>query len=191
MLQPFVDLLASPFLWIHPDILSFGSFVVALPGFYFYTQGDSLLGSLFILGAAFDAIDGTVARKTGKISKFGGVLDATLDRIFDGFVLFCLGVGALVSWEILFPTFIAFITVSFIKAKAEAASSQTNVGTNEFSVGIAQRGERLLIILVASIANYFLTNDNNEIMTSAILLLLLLSIITSIWRGLVIRKALA
>jgi phosphatidylglycerophosphate synthase len=142
-------------MWVHPHVLSLFSFVIAAPGFYFYAKGDSLLGSLFILGAMFDSIDGAVAKKTGKTTKFGGVLDATLDRVFDGLILFFIGVGGLVDWAWLFLAFITFVTVSYIKAKTEAVSSEVNVGTNRFSVGIAQRGERVAIIFLASILNGF------------------------------------
>jgi len=100
-LQPLINLIAAPFMWVHPNVLSLFSFVIAAPGFYFYAKGDSLLGSLFILGAMFDSIDGAVAKKTGKTTKFGGVLDATLDRVFDGLVLFFIGVGGLHGYSLL------------------------------------------------------------------------------------------
>src|SRR5690554_810698 len=98
-LLPLVNFVATPFMRIHPNILSLMSFAMAAPGFYFYVKGNSLLGSLFILGALFDSVDGVVARKTDKTSKFGGVLDATLDRIFEGVLLLCIGIGNLVSWN--------------------------------------------------------------------------------------------
>ena len=187
-LQPLINLIALPFSWINPNVLSLLSFVIAAPGFYFYAKGNSLLGSLFILGALFDSIDGAVAKKTGKMTKFGGVLDATLDRVFDGLLLFFIGVGGLVGWPWLFLAFIAFVSVSYIKAKTEAVSSEVNVGTNRFSVGIAQRGERIAIIFAASILNYFLTPDKNEILVVAIIVLFVLATITVIWRGLLTKK---
>lgn len=191
-LQPLIELIATPFMWIHPNILSFGSFVVAAPGFYFYSQGDSLLGSLFIIGAMFDAIDGTVARKTGKSSAFGGILDATLDRIFDGAVLFFIGLGGFVSWELLFIAYISNVSVSYIKAKAEAAASESNVGTNRFSVGIGQRGERIGLILLGSIANglWDISGYDNFFLKATLVLLILLSVITFFWRWLVISSEL-
>ena len=187
-LQPLINLIAAPFMWVHPNVLSLFSFVIAAPGFYFYAKGDSLLGSLFILGAMFDSIDGAVAKKTGKTTKFGGVLDATLDRVFDGLVLFFIGVGGLVDWAWLFLAFIAFVTVSYIKAKTEAVSSELNVGTNRFPVGIAQRGERIAIIFLASILNYFITPDKNEMLAGAIIILLIMALITVVWRGLLTKK---
>lgn len=182
-LAPVIDLIALPFSWINPNVLSFMSFLVAAPGFYFLAKGNSLLGSLFVLGAMFDSIDGAVAKRAGKSTKFGGVLDATLDRIFDGLVLFFIGIGELASWPLVFLTFIAFVSVSYIKAKTEAVSGQSSVGTNEFSIGLAQRGERLTLLTFACVLNYFLTEKNNEILIYTIAVLLVLSAFTVLMRG--------
>lgn len=187
-LQPLINLIAIPFNWINPNVLSFISFVIAIPGFYFYAKGNSLLGSLFVFGAMFDSIDGAVAKRTGKTTKFGGVLDATLDRIFDGLVLLFIGVGELAPWPLVFIAFIAFVSVSYIKAKGEAVSSEKIVGTNQFSIGLAQRGERITAIFLASIANYFLSEENNEIMIGTLIVLTVLSIITTVLRGSFIKQ---
>jgi len=80
------------------------------------------------------------------------------------------------------------VTVSYIKAKTEAVSSELNVGTNRFSVGIAQRGERIAIIFLASILNYFITPDKNEMLAGAIIILLIMALITVVWRGLLTKK---
>ena len=188
--QPLTNLIARPLTIFHPNIVSIITIFVFIPGTYFYTKGDTLLGSLFILGAAFDALDGTVAKLTGKTSQFGGVLDATIDRIVEGIVFIGIGVGDIVPWELLFATYIGSISISYIKAKAEAASGTTKVGKNKFSVGIAQRGDRLLIIFVASILNHFFTNDSYEVMIGAFVLLFILQAITLIWRGIVIYQVL-
>src|SRR5512135_1228614 len=37
-------------------------------------------GILLIFTLAFDAVDGTLARLTGNVTRFGAVLDSTLDR---------------------------------------------------------------------------------------------------------------
>ena len=44
-------------------------------------MGNLLLGGvLLIVFSAFDSLDGTLARMTGQVSKFGAFLDATVDR---------------------------------------------------------------------------------------------------------------
>jgi archaetidylinositol phosphate synthase len=187
-LQPLLNIVAKPFTVFHPNVLSFGLFIVAIPGFYFYSIGSSIGGSLFILAAMFDGIDGTVAKLTGKTSKFGGILDATLDRLFEGLLFMFIGMGNLVSWPILFTVFNLSVCISFIKSKAETMVGESKVGKNKFSVGFAQRGDRLLIVFLGSLLNGFFTNNNNEILTYAMCLLLAMSAITLIWRGIVIYQ---
>lgn len=185
-LEPVVNLIASPFTFLHPNVLSFVSFLVAAPGLYFLSQGNEFLGSLFIFGVMFDMIDGAVARKTGKTSRFGGMLDATLDRVMDGLILLAIGMGGLVAWELLFVTYMGFVLVSYIKAKAEAVAAETSVGTNRFSVGIAQRGERIAILFVGILADHFLASDSHDVLTVVVVILAVLSMITVFWRAVVI-----
>ncbi len=50
--------------------------------------GELFWGGIALLGAAaLDAFDGTLARTTGRVTKFGGVLDSTVDRLFEGAAL--------------------------------------------------------------------------------------------------------
>lgn len=157
-LQPIVDFFAFPFMWIHPNILTILTLVIGLPGFYFYTQGNALFGSLFILGAIFDVVDGTVARKTGKKTAFGGILDAAVDRIFDGLLLLSIGIGSLVSWPVLVLCIVGSFLISYIKAKAETITKESSVGKNKHSIGFMQRGDRLAVIFVLSFSSVILTN---------------------------------
>ncbi len=186
LLQPLTNIMARPFMSLHPNVISILSIFFFFPGLYFYTQGDSLLGSLFVIGAASDAIDGTVARATSRTSQFGGILDATIDRFTEGLLPMAIGMGGLVDWSILFMFFNLSVCISYIKAKAEAASGVTKVGKNKFSVGITQRGDRLAVVFIASILNYFLTRDSNDILTYSIVVLTILCAITVVWRGFVI-----
>jgi CDP-diacylglycerol---glycerol-3-phosphate 3-phosphatidyltransferase len=188
--RPLINLVARPLSFIHPDILSFGTLVLSIPGYYFLTQGDSLLGSLFIVGAVFDSIDGAVAKMWGSTGKFGGVLDATIDRVYEGFLLLVIGMGGLVPWEILMLLLTFSVSVSYIKAKAEAVSGTNKVGMNQFSVGLIERGERIGTIFFACVFNGLFTQDGNEILTISLIFLTIGSLITLLWRGVVIAKVL-
>ena len=54
-------------------------------------NGDSLLVlCLFMLRVILDMLDGSVARKCDKITKFGGWLDQTMDNIFYPVIFFTL-----------------------------------------------------------------------------------------------------
>ena len=97
--------------------------------------------------ALFDLFDGTVARlSTRGSTKWGALLDSTLDRISDAAIL----IGGMIYFqnrdEVLVKIFLVAIVssfmVSYVKARAEALQIKCNGG-------IAERTERLLIILTA------------------------------------------
>lgn len=105
----------------------------------------AILTGLF---AAFDMIDGTVARMQGGGTKFGATLDATCDRITDG-ALF----GAITWWLVYThdapkPLVAAALVclcasqvISYVKARAEASGFKVDGG-------LIERPERLIISLV-------------------------------------------
>lgn len=117
--------------------------VVLIPaGFLFWA---AVLSGAF---AAFDMIDGTMARLKGGASKFGATLDATCDRITDG-ALF-----AAITWWLIYDydapkvlvvaSFIVLVSsqvISYVKARGEASALKM-VG------GLIERPERLIISLV-------------------------------------------
>lgn len=176
-------LLATPFLWLHPNAISIIGVLVSIPGWYFYSQGEPLLGCLFLLGAVFDMIDGEVARRTGKTSKFGGIFDATLDRVYDGILYLSIAAGELIPWELAMLAYILSITISYIKAKAEAVTGESYVGRNQFSVGIAGRGERIGLIVAGSLLHGLIETQSFNILLITFVVLCVAATITIFWRG--------
>lgn len=105
----------------------------------------AILSGLF---AAFDLVDGTMARLRGGGTAFGATLDASCDRLTDG-ALF----GAIVMWLIYVDdapritvaaglvVLVLSQAISYIKARGEAGGL-TVVG------GLVERPERLIVALV-------------------------------------------
>src|SRR3954464_7296472 len=129
------------------------------PGFYppggvcggalgFYPRGEFWVGTLVITAFVFsDMLDGAVARVRGTSGRWGAFLDSTLDRIGDGAVF-----GALALWyagdgnsitlcAVAIYDLVAGAVTSYAKARAESLGMTCNVG-------IAERSERLIAILV-------------------------------------------
>lgn len=105
-----------------------------------------LAGFLLIFFAAFDAVDGTLARLTGQGSRFGAFFDATSDRYAEGFTLgglivYFAGHGA--QWTVLAATagLVGSFLVSYTRAKAESLGLTC-------SVGILTRAERVALLVV-------------------------------------------
>ena len=122
--------------------------VLASAGF-FYTQERYFIGTLFIsVFALSDLFDGTMARisKQGS-SKWGGFLDSTIDRITDSAITISILIPLIDADDRLsylgLVTLVTGLLIPYIRAKAESFSIPC-------SVGIAERTERLVIILVAT-----------------------------------------
>jgi CDP-diacylglycerol--glycerol-3-phosphate 3-phosphatidyltransferase len=101
---------------------------------------------IFVLA---DMLDGAMARERGFSTAFGGVLDATCDRISDGAV-FCgllwWAAFGMHSTALVVATMICLVTsqvISYIKARAEANGLKGDGG-------IIERPERLIIVLVGA-----------------------------------------
>jgi len=159
-----------------------GSVVSAL---YFFSNGRFFIGVIWVsVFVAFDLFDGAVARASNKgISKWGALLDSTLDRLSDGAIF----IGALMYFidqndplvpVLLVATFASFM-VSYIKARAESLLIKCEGG-------LAERGERVIIILTA----YGLHGLGvNYAMAVGIWLLALISVFTMIQRMMIVYKA--
>jgi phosphatidylglycerophosphate synthase len=96
-------------------------------------------------------IDGEIARSSGKVSTYGEFLDATIDRISDTLYITSFGFAGLVRWEIICILLACSFMVSYLRAKAELASSM--VGRfSKFDVGILERPERILGLIIFQIS---------------------------------------
>ncbi len=88
---------------------------------------DSLLaaGLLVLAAGLFDMLDGALARHTGRVSRFGAVLDSTLDRLSEAAILvaavFLFATEAMVAAAVLAgATLAGAMTVSYLRARMEA-----------------------------------------------------------------------
>ena len=133
-----------------PNIVTIvGAAGVVVSALYFYPRGQLYAGSVVItVFALFDMLDGALARAKDSASAFGAFLDSSLDRVADAAILAGLmwwfvgeGDDPMLAGLTLFCLISGFM-VSYIKARAEG------LGVN-CDVGVAERTERLVIILVA------------------------------------------
>jgi CDP-diacylglycerol--glycerol-3-phosphate 3-phosphatidyltransferase len=127
-----------------------GTVGVVAAALAFYPRGDLFWGTVVItVFVLFDMLDGAVARVTGTTSTWGAFLDSCMDRvadaaIFSGLVLWLTGGGhnELLAVLALF-CLVAGALVSYVKARAEGLGYTCNVG-------IAERTERLIVVLVGA-----------------------------------------
>ena len=82
-------------------------------------------GVLLLASSSLDAFDGTLARATGRATRFGGVFDSTVDRLFEGAVLagvlyYYLDQQARLESMLVFVAMVGSLCVSYVRARAEA-----------------------------------------------------------------------
>ncbi len=106
-------------------------------------------GLLLIPAGLFDLLDGAVARLRGTASRFGAFTDAVLDRVSDMILFGCTfwmlsGQGHRLEAGLALATLVISLTVSHIRAEAEAAGIS-------LSEGLFQRLERYIAMVLGLI----------------------------------------
>ena len=135
-----------------------------------------LSGLLLIFTLAFDAVDGTLARLTGQVTRFGAVLDSTLDRwaeivLYGALIWYYLGTGSVAGVGLAAASMATSLMVSYTRARAEGAG---------FSLkeGLFTRFERLVVLIAGLILSGLIPNA----MMWALLIIAVLAAFTAVQR---------
>jgi CDP-diacylglycerol--glycerol-3-phosphate 3-phosphatidyltransferase len=109
--------------------------------------GHFALGGVLIVAAGiFDALDGSLARLTNRVTKFGAFLDSTTDRFAEGALYFgilywFLQQGSIYVAYLVFLTLLGSLMVSYTRARAEG------IGV-EMKEGLMTRFERITLLVI-------------------------------------------
>ena len=150
--EPIARLLAKTS--ITPSVITWSGFCLAVGTAVLIAMGHLFAaGFLVLIAGFFDIIDGALARHTNRATRFGAILDSTLDRLSEAVIL--LGILALFllteedslftllarEWAILLVGVVLLGSplVSYIRARAEALGM-------ECQVGIFTRAERVFVL---------------------------------------------
>ena len=127
---------------------------------------------LILLSGLLDAFDGVLARKTGKVTRFGGFFDSVADRYSDAVVLGAIVVSGLCDplWGMV--ALIGSLMVSYARARAEAA------GVAMIAVGFAERAERMILLVAVTLGAYY----RIEVLGYGIMVLALIANLTVVQR---------
>lgn len=115
------------------------------------TEQWALAGILVLVFGIFDLFDGTLARATGRVSRFGAFLDSTLDRAGESIVYVGIAMGSLAGGHpqdaiLAASAMAAAFMVSYTRAKSESLGFTP--GTGMANIGIAPREVRIVILAV-------------------------------------------
>ena len=141
--QPAAQLLAKT--GLTPNTLTVLGFLVSAAAAGVIAADHLLVGGLVVLFAGlFDLLDGALARARGQATRFGALLDSTLDRLSEAALLFGLLVlyarqdstqGILLSGAVL----VGSLLVSYVRARAEGLGLKCEVG-------LFTRPERVIVL---------------------------------------------
>jgi CDP-diacylglycerol--glycerol-3-phosphate 3-phosphatidyltransferase len=133
-------------LGLTPNTLTWFGFGLNLVTAWFLFRGKLFAGGVLVLAAGlFDALDGSLARTTGRVSPFGAFLDSTLDRfseaaLYLGLLLFFVNQpDSRVAVMLVYLAIVGSLMVSYTRARAEALNF-------DCKVGLFTRFERILVL---------------------------------------------
>lgn len=145
IIDPIADLLV--WLGFTPNTLTLIGFLMNVAVAVILSQGRLRWGALaFLLASAFDGLDGALARKLGRVSRFGAFLDSTMDRlseaaVFLGLLVWYTGRGAKQEIVLIYATIVGSLMVSYSRARAEGLGM-------DCKVGLLTRMERAIVLFV-------------------------------------------
>jgi len=133
---------------VSPNVITVMGVVLNLGVAWVLAQGHTRIGGVLVgLVALFDALDGTLARLTGKRSRFGAFLDSTMDRfseaiVYLGLLVFYTQSGAVQEIVLIYVAIVGSVMVSYTRARAEGLGLQCKVG-------LLTRFERTAVLIIS------------------------------------------
>lgn len=184
ILRPVAALLLR--LGLTPDVVTVIGTLGAMAGSLgLIARGELFAGTMVItFFVLFDVLDGTMARLAGTSGPWGAFLDSVLDRFADGALFSALAIHLVLTDEPVgaaaaLACLVLGSIVPYARAKAESIGHTA-------TVGIAERGDRLLIALVAT--GLVGLGLPVVVLVVVLVVLALLSLVTAIHRMVHVRR---
>jgi len=149
---PLVRLLAKTCLT--PNTVTIIGFLLSVGAAVLVAVGHLFAAGWVVLVAGFcDMLDGALARLTSRVTRFGAVLDSTLDRMAEAAILLSLLVlfarGQVVTGSLLAGlALLASFMVSYLRCRAEALGL-------DGSIGVFTRAERVIVLALGLLLSQF------------------------------------
>ena len=140
---------------VPPNLVTIFGFLINIGVAWMISRGPSLFtiaGALIVVAGIFDLLDGAVARGTNRVTKFGALLDSTLDRLSEaallfGLLVYLLGTGQspVLGVVLVNAALVGSLLVSYVRARAEGLGLSCQVG-------LFTRAERVIILALGLIS---------------------------------------
>lgn len=172
---------------VHPHTITAAGFLLSCVSALLFWKGHFLSGGIvLVISGACDVLDGRLARNTNRTSRFGAILDSTVDRYSEIIVFMGLAAffhSAIMSAIILLALAGSLLT-SYVRARAEGMGI-------ECKIGLMQRPERVTFIAVGGVIGAlfdFVFRTQRPLMILAILGIAIFSNFTVIQRVVYVRE---
>ena len=143
-----VNLLAS--LRVHPNILTLIGMLINIFATVLFAKGIFSWAALVIIFAGiFDIVDGEVARRTKRDTKFGAFFDSVIDRYSDlllllGLIIWYAKINRIFYVGLTGLVLIGSVLTSYTRARAESLIPACKVG-------FLERPERIVLLIIGGV----------------------------------------
>ncbi len=141
-------------LGVTPNGLTYTGFALTILTALLLAGGLFRWGALLLaVAAAFDMLDGSLARLTAQSSVFGAFIDSTLDRYSESVTLLALAYhysqtpATRTELVLVFVILVGSLMVSYTRARAEGLSLKV-------SGGMLQRPERIILLILGLLTGW-------------------------------------
>lgn len=137
---------------VSPNVLTIVGFLISTVAAVSIPFSLRTGGFLILLGGAFDMLDGIVARTNGKNTRFGALLDSTLDRYSDAFLFIAVAwhffeLQDLAGVLLTVGALVGALLISYVRARAEGLGISCHVG-------LIERPERIVLLALGCLTGW-------------------------------------
>jgi len=139
-------------LMVNPNVLTLIGLIINAFAAVLFARGLLLWAGLVVLfGGVFDIVDGEVARRTRRVTKFGAFFDSVIDRYSDvilllGIVVWYAKMGSIFYVVLTGLVLIGSVMTSYTRARAESLIPACKVG-------FLERPERVVLLIIGALFN--------------------------------------
>jgi CDP-diacylglycerol--glycerol-3-phosphate 3-phosphatidyltransferase len=137
---------------VHPNILTLIGLLINIVAMVLFAKGIFLwAGVVIVVAGIFDMVDGEVARRTKRVTKFGAFFDSVIDRYSDmllllGLVIWYAKINRIFYVGLTGLVLIGSVLTSYTRARAESLIPACKVG-------FLERPERIVLLIIGSLAD--------------------------------------
>jgi CDP-diacylglycerol---glycerol-3-phosphate 3-phosphatidyltransferase len=135
---------------VRPDALTATGWAFSLCAAVLFAVGyTKTAGAVMLFAGLFDALDGAVARESGRMSAFGAFLDSTLDRFSEAAIF--VGVIFFYAASQPYAALLAGVAMTFSLMTSYTRARAEGLGL-DCEVGLLERAGRVMILSLFSLA---------------------------------------